>query len=108
MTYILYRGLKYDLSLLVADLKVLFDIILIQLAAVIRIPFFSTLVLYITFVFRLLMEFMSSIDLSLILKTVSINCQGSQVFTVLTSYRITLLSISLEPLHITSRSFYFA
>ena len=108
MTYILYRGLKYDLNLVVADLKVLFDIILTQLAAVIRIPFFSTLVLYITLVFRLLMEFMSSIDLSLILKTVSINCKGSQVFIVLTSYRDTLLSISLEPLHTTSRSFYSA
>ena len=85
MTYILYRGLKYDLNLIVADLKVLFDIILIQLAVVIRIPFFNTIVLYITLVFRLLMEFMSSIDLSLILKTVSISCQGSQVFIVLTS-----------------------
>ena len=89
MTYILYRGLKYDLNLLVADLKVLFDTILTQLAALIRIPLFNTIVLYITLAFRLLMEYLSSIDLSFILNSVNISCQGSQVN--LTSSVLTIL-----------------
>ena len=80
ITYILYRGLKYDLKLVVAELKVLFDIILSQLVIVIRIPFFNTLVLYITLLFRWIMEYLSSIDFSTILRSVNISCQGAQVF----------------------------
>lgn len=77
ISYILYRGLKHDLGILLAELKVLFDIILS--VVVIRIPLFNLLVFLITYIFRLPMEYLSSIDLSAILRTVSINCQGAQV-----------------------------